>query len=395
MYLVDRLSSDDSLQKFWDVVTFDTTYRTNKYSMPFIPVTRVNHHYHSILFGFALIQDETEDTFVWVFESWLQAMNNKALVTIITDQDKAMSNAIAKVLPETHHVLCTWHISNKFPEKLHTLYEQYPTFKHDFNYCVYKSLTVANFEERWKKLMIDYELHDHDWLQSLYEVKHKWIKAYTKNFFAARMTTTSRSEGMNSLFDEYVNATTSIKEFIVNTGKALEKQVLRERKADYVTCHRTRNMTLESPLETHGANIYTKEMFRRFQIEIIKSHKYVMQKLQHLTTSDTKSYALCKASDNEESNGYVTVVSNVQTGDINCNCKKFEHSGMLCKHIIRHMIAKSTKKIPDKYVLRRWCRDGNKVNAELPKIDCNVQLRGISDDALQLFGDVALAISFY
>ena len=32
-------------QNFGDVVAFDTTYQTNKYSMPFIPFTGVNHHY--------------------------------------------------------------------------------------------------------------------------------------------------------------------------------------------------------------------------------------------------------------------------------------------------------------------------------------------------------------
>ncbi|KAI5355003.1 hypothetical protein L3X38_007898 [Prunus dulcis] len=48
---------------FGDVATFDTTYKTNKYDMPFAPFTRVNHHLQSIQFGCALLQDETEVTF--------------------------------------------------------------------------------------------------------------------------------------------------------------------------------------------------------------------------------------------------------------------------------------------------------------------------------------------
>ncbi|XP_061343328.1 protein FAR1-RELATED SEQUENCE 5-like [Gastrolobium bilobum] len=47
-------------QQFGDVITFDTTYRTNKYSMPFAPFTGLNHHLQSILFGCALLQDESE-----------------------------------------------------------------------------------------------------------------------------------------------------------------------------------------------------------------------------------------------------------------------------------------------------------------------------------------------
>ena len=54
-------------QYFGDV-TFDTTYQTNKYFMPFAPFTSVNHHYYSILFECTLLSDNTEDTFIWFFE---------------------------------------------------------------------------------------------------------------------------------------------------------------------------------------------------------------------------------------------------------------------------------------------------------------------------------------
>ena len=49
---------------FGDVVTFDTTYRTSKYFMSFASFTGLNHHYHSVLFGFVLLSNETKDTFV-------------------------------------------------------------------------------------------------------------------------------------------------------------------------------------------------------------------------------------------------------------------------------------------------------------------------------------------
>ncbi|XP_059454921.1 protein FAR-RED IMPAIRED RESPONSE 1-like [Corylus avellana] len=40
-----------SYEDFGDIVTFDTTYLTNKYGMPFAPFVGVNHHGQSILFG--------------------------------------------------------------------------------------------------------------------------------------------------------------------------------------------------------------------------------------------------------------------------------------------------------------------------------------------------------
>ncbi|XP_061355053.1 protein FAR1-RELATED SEQUENCE 5-like [Gastrolobium bilobum] len=83
-------------QQFGDVITFDTTYRTNKYSMSFAPFTGLNHHLQSILFGCALLRDETEKSFIWLFETWLEAMNGKKPISIITDQDLAIGAIVAK-----------------------------------------------------------------------------------------------------------------------------------------------------------------------------------------------------------------------------------------------------------------------------------------------------------
>lgn len=90
-------------QYFGDVVTFDTTYLTNRYGMPFAPFVGVNHHGQSILLGAGLISSEDTQTFVWLFQTWLQCMDGIAPKAIITDQDRAMKNAIAIVFPQTRH----------------------------------------------------------------------------------------------------------------------------------------------------------------------------------------------------------------------------------------------------------------------------------------------------
>ena len=48
---------------FGDVITFDTTYLTNKYDMPFAPFVGVNHHGQSVLLGYALLSNEDTETF--------------------------------------------------------------------------------------------------------------------------------------------------------------------------------------------------------------------------------------------------------------------------------------------------------------------------------------------
>ena len=58
-----NLRSMTTYKDFGDIITFDTTYLTNKCNMPFAPFIRVNHHSHSILLGCGLISHEDMEIF--------------------------------------------------------------------------------------------------------------------------------------------------------------------------------------------------------------------------------------------------------------------------------------------------------------------------------------------
>jgi hypothetical protein len=149
---------------FGDVITFDTTYLTNRYDMPFAPFVGVNHHGHSILLGAGLISNEDTKTFVWLFNAWLGCMNNKAPGAIVTDQARAMKNAIEIVFPKTtRHRYCLWHIMRKLPEKFGA-HAQFNGIKSALNTCVYDSQTCEEFETNWKILLETYQLEDNAWL---------------------------------------------------------------------------------------------------------------------------------------------------------------------------------------------------------------------------------------
>ncbi|KAG5538874.1 hypothetical protein RHGRI_019423 [Rhododendron griersonianum] len=51
---------------FGDVLSFDTTYRTNKEYRPLAVFTGFNHHRETIIFGAALLYDETAASFEWL-----------------------------------------------------------------------------------------------------------------------------------------------------------------------------------------------------------------------------------------------------------------------------------------------------------------------------------------
>lgn len=77
-------------------MVFDTTYKTNKYSMPLGNFVGVNNHSQSIMFGCALLQNEEEETFVWLFQTWLEALSGKLPISILKDQDRAIKNAMIR-----------------------------------------------------------------------------------------------------------------------------------------------------------------------------------------------------------------------------------------------------------------------------------------------------------
>ncbi|KAH6783378.1 hypothetical protein C2S52_008337 [Perilla frutescens var. hirtella] len=95
---------------YGDVVVFDTTYRTNKYNMICAPFVGLNNHKKNVMFGCAFLTDEKIDTFEWLFEVFKKSMKLKCPITIFTDQDHAITNALSKVFPDARHRLCIWHL---------------------------------------------------------------------------------------------------------------------------------------------------------------------------------------------------------------------------------------------------------------------------------------------
>jgi hypothetical protein len=96
-------TSKKNYSHFGDLVSFDATYSTNQYNMIFAPFTCVNHHMQSVFFGGAFIVNEKIESYEWLFQTFLLAMDGKAPQLIITDEDASMKSAIRIVFPNTTH----------------------------------------------------------------------------------------------------------------------------------------------------------------------------------------------------------------------------------------------------------------------------------------------------
>lgn len=71
-------------QYFGDAITFDTTYGTNIYNMPFGMFVGVSNHFESVIFAGVLLTNEKTKNFKWAFKEFVAMMGGKAPKTILT-----------------------------------------------------------------------------------------------------------------------------------------------------------------------------------------------------------------------------------------------------------------------------------------------------------------------
>ncbi|KAL0012772.1 hypothetical protein SO802_007880 [Lithocarpus litseifolius] len=179
---------------FGDVVTFDTTYGTNKELRPFGVFTGFTHHRGLTVFGVALLYDEKAKSFKWLFERFLVAHAGKRPKTIFTDQDPAMAKALSE------------HIMQNGIKHLENLMKNGSSFLQVFKTCMFEFNDEIEFEKTWEDMIETYAIHDRSWLDTIYKLKGKWAKCYMKNEFTLGIRSTQLSESLNGDLKDYLTS---------------------------------------------------------------------------------------------------------------------------------------------------------------------------------------------
>lgn len=337
---------------FGDTVTFDTTYRSNRYRLPFAPFTGVNHHGQPVLFGCALLINESEASFVWLFKTWLAAMSGRPPVSITTDHDRVIRLAVTQVFPVTRHRFCKWHIFKECQEKLSHVLSGHPNFEAELHKCVNLTESIEEFESCWFSLIDRYYLREHEWLQTVFSDRRQWVPVYLRDTFFAEMSITQRSDSMNSYFDGYVNASTTLQLFVKQYEKALESRYEKEVKADYDTINTSPSLKTPSPMEKQAAELYTRKLFMKFQEELVETLTFLATKVE-----DQDAISIYRVAKFGESHKAYFVRFNVREMKATCSCQMFEFSGLLCRHILTVFRVTNVLTLPSRYVLKRWTRN--------------------------------------
>ncbi|KAL4568104.1 hypothetical protein LXL04_023705 [Taraxacum kok-saghyz] len=274
--------SKDAYTKFGDVVVFDVTYMTNKFMFPF-------------------------PTFVGYPNA------------IITDQDKAIGNAIKKVFPNSQHRFCTWHIKRHELEHLRTYVTSYSDFQESYRRWL-KSDTIEEFEATWDVIRGKYKVENGSWLSDMYTQQKHWVTTYLKDIFWAGMTTSGRSESIHSFFDGFINSRTMLNEFVIQYDKAVESRRASEEDEDFKTMNSRPVLSSVHPIEAKAEE----SKYRVGQLNIDKKH-------WRIVTFRSLNQVI-----------------------ITCSCAKFETDGILCKHTLYVMKKRHVETLPNHYILPRW-----------------------------------------
>ncbi|XP_051120542.1 protein FAR1-RELATED SEQUENCE 5-like isoform X2 [Andrographis paniculata] len=337
-----------SYDDFGDVVSFDTTYRKNKENRPLALFVGVNHHKQTVVFGAALLYDETIPSFEWLFDTFASIMGGKKPVTILTDEDDAMANALVARWPETHHKLCIWHIYQNATIHLSDIFEKHEKFAHDFGRCIYDIEEEDEFLYEWNEMLVKYDLLENVWLKRLFRVKEKWALVYDRQFFCADITSTQRNESIHKVIKKYVSSNNNLRIFFKVFEKLIEYYRFEELNADFEAS--TSAQVVPIQLLKHAASLYTPEVFKDFQNELWKAFDCTgVLRGAYGTVAEYHVSYLGRTKPH-------VVKYNSGDGTVSCSCKKFEFGGLLCFHALKILTNNNILEIPKQYVLKRWTK---------------------------------------
>nr|XP_051221837.1 protein FAR1-RELATED SEQUENCE 5-like [Lolium perenne] len=164
-FFFDYKSRQDYVD-FGDVLVFDSTYKTNRYAMTFIPFVGMNNHRQAIVFACAIVSEEKEETYKWLLETFLKAMYQQKPKGVITDGDAAMIAVVGKVFAGVWYRVCKWHIEKNMKKHLD------PLAHNEFRSLLYYITSEQVFEERRRAFVEKNQTaFTKEWMKRMYNRK--------------------------------------------------------------------------------------------------------------------------------------------------------------------------------------------------------------------------------
>ncbi|KAM0873841.1 hypothetical protein ACQ4PT_037811 [Festuca glaucescens] len=355
---------------FGDAVRFETASRSNKEHIPIVIFSGVNHHVQPVIFGCALLVDESEESFVWLFEKWLEAMHGRPPVSLVTELNQEMAAAAVKVLPDTCHIFCENHILGTVKEELHSIYPGLDHFITDLRNCIDGCRIEESFESCWESVLIKHGFRNNEHLRSLYDIRKQWAPAYTKKSFHARNLLPQSCENLEKIRDMYFSSSTQLQVAVQQLGQAICNFHAKEAQADYLTMFEIPALRTASPVEKQASVIFSRKVFDIFQEQFAESFGYHAERIE-----DRLLHKYRVTVDDGDEEAHIVSFSPDQSA-VCCSCCLFESCGILCRHALRVFVIELVRFLPRAYVLKRWSKHAKSTVT----LDNYIDLRGYRED---------------
>ncbi|XP_020417986.1 protein FAR1-RELATED SEQUENCE 5 [Prunus persica] len=336
---------------YGDVLIFDSTYKTNVYDKPLVLFVGSNNYRSTVMFGCALLQDETFETYKWLLETFLASMKDKKPISILTDGDEAMRKAIDDVFPMSNHRLCSWHVSRNAQNNLKD-----DELLRNFQACIWEPFALDEFEKKWEVLRERASTpKQKEWLEMMYAKRDAWPESCLRGQFFGGMCTTQRVESMNKYVKDYLRKGVKLFECI----PAIDRAILRLRNT---TAKEGFNAKYSTPvlktgltkLEQQASLIYTHRCFVLVRHEIEACSALTHDNVMH--NFGGRVYVLSKY--DEPHNNWTCIYHGGENMRIECGCRKYESEGIPCCHLFYVMKCEHLTEIPPALIMKRWTKNG-------------------------------------
>jgi len=98
---------------YGDVLIVDSTYRVNKYKLPYVIFSGFTFSGKNCLFAIGIVNQETQESFKWLLSKFLE-FHGVSLNIVVSDHDLALEAALNTQYQDVKHILCQWHIDQSF-----------------------------------------------------------------------------------------------------------------------------------------------------------------------------------------------------------------------------------------------------------------------------------------
>lgn len=159
--------------RLWpEALAIDATYKTNAHKFSLVNIVgtsnttsdKSSNKLQTFAIAAAFIKSETEEMYTWILEELREAVWPVEITctlpsVIVTDNERALRNAIASVFPESQHLLCSWHLWNTMETKLPvgTVSGVEYNYRRSLAEVEFKKVMSTSNEEEYKTALSNFE----------------------------------------------------------------------------------------------------------------------------------------------------------------------------------------------------------------------------------------------